>query len=251
MNLAWPLRRLFTAPPLACIGHSHSEMVSHAARAANVKLDVMNFWGIPNPVVTEDGRRRFAPDLRARLIAPVFSLIGGAVHHEIGLVVHPRPFDFVWPGDPDLPIEDKAELIPFDALRAAMALRTQPYLDMLNMLRETVDGAVFHMESPPPYERETLPPDDAAFYHFFGRDAVFSPIWLRFKLWRVHSDIVATHCRSIGIQFIARPQQAVTEQGFLRDGFNGTPAHANVQYGALVLAQMQKLARRPGAGGRI
>ncbi len=245
--LATSLRRLVTPLRIACIGHSHTEPVAQAASAAKVRLDVMNFWAIPDPFVVEDGRRRFAPALRARLIAPVFSLVGGAAHHEVGLVLHPRPFDFVWPGNPDLPIEKDTEVIPFDVVRSAMIARTQPYIDIMDMLRDTVDGPLFHMESPPPYEGEQLPPDDAPFYHVFGKGAVFSPIWLRFKLWRVQSEIVSAHCRSIGIRFIDRPQQAVTENGFLRDGLNGTPAHANAEYGALVLAQMLKLARRPDA----
>jgi hypothetical protein len=158
--------------------------------------------------------------------------------------VHPRPFDFVWPGDPDLPMEAAAEIIPFGAVHAAMAARTQPFLDIMGMLRDAVPGAIFHMESPPPYEHEILPEGDAGFYHFFGRDATFSPIWLRFKLWRVHSDIVATHCRESGINFIERPAESTTPQGFLRDGLNGKPAHANAAYGALVLAQMRMAARR-------
>ena len=238
------IRRWLATEKLICIGHSHTQNVVAAARTANVALDALNFWQLPDPFVVEDGRRRLAPSLRSRLTAPVFSLIGGAVHQEVGLVVHPRPFDFVWPGDPDLPLAAAAEIIPFGAVRATMVARTQPFLDIMDMLRDAVPGAIFHMESPPPFEHETLPESDAGFYHFFGRDAVFSPIWLRFKLWRIHSEIVANHCREIGIGFIERPAESVTSEGFLRDGLNATPAHANEAYGALVLAQMRRVARR-------
>jgi len=48
---------------------------------------------LPDPFVTENGRLALKPAIRSRLVAPVFSLIGGAVHQDIGLVVHPRPFD--------------------------------------------------------------------------------------------------------------------------------------------------------------
>ena len=230
------------ARPLVCIGHSHTENVAHAASIGGVALDVLNFWHLPDPFVHEHGRMRLAPALRARLIAPVFSLIGGAVHQDVGLVKHPRPFDFVWPGNADLPLDAAAEIIPFDAVHAAILARTQHFRDIMAAVREATDGPVFHMESPPTYEREELPANDPGFYYLFGQDAAFSPAALRFKLWRVHSAIIADHCRAIGIGFFAHPPASVNERGFMREALHGTPAHANAAYGALVLAQMQQAA---------
>ena len=227
---------------LVIIGHSHTEPVAAAAAAAGVPLDMLNFWHLPEPFIEADGRLVLKPPLRARLLAPVFSLVGGNVHQDVGLVVHPRRFDFVWPAQPELALEDDAEIIPFDAVHAALSERAGHFLDIMSAVRDATTGPVFHMESPPTYGPEELPRDDAGFYHFFGKDAQFSPPWLRFKLWRVHSDIIAAHCRAIGIQFVAHPAEAVTEAGFLRDEYHGTPAHANAAYGALVLAQMRAVA---------
>jgi len=98
------------------------------------------------------------------------------------------------------------------------------------------------MESPPVFEHEELPQDDPGFYHLFGADAAFSPPWLRYKLWRVHSGIIAAHCRDIGIEFIPYPPEAVDARGFMLAAYHGAPAHANPAYGALVLAQMQDAA---------
>ena len=238
------LNRIFPPRPLVCIGHSHTENVAAAAAAAGVAMDVLNFWHLPSPFVVEDGLQRLAPAVRARLVAPVFSLVGGAVHQDVGLVAHPRPFDFVWPANPGLPLVQGSEIIPFDAIYMVMLARTQPYLDIIGAVRHAVEGAVFHIESPPTYDREALPENDPGFYHFFGKDAAFSPPWLRYKLWRVHSQIVAQHCAAIGVGFIAHPREAVTPDGFLRADLHGTPAHANAAYGALVLAQMRLAARR-------
>ncbi len=235
------------AARLVVIGHSHTENVTAAAASAGVALDVLNFWHLPEPFETEGDKLRLKPALRARLLAPVFSLIGGAVHQDVGLVVHPRPFDFIWPGNPDLPVTEGAEIIPFDAVQAAMLDRTQHFRDIMSAVRAATDGPVFQMESPPTYENEELPHDDAGFFHFFGKDAAFSPAWLRYKLWRVHSAIIAAHCDAEGITFIPHPPESVTPAGFLREAFHGTPAHANQAYGALVLAQMQRAA----AGVRI
>ena len=230
---------------LVIIGHSHTEPVAAAAAAAGVPLDVLNFWHLPEPFIEAGDRLQLKPALRARLLAPVFSLVGGNVHQDVGLVVHPRRFDFVWPERPDLALEDGAEIIPYDAVQAALSARAGYFLDIMSAVRDATSGPVFHIESPPTYGPEILPRDDAGFAHFFGKDAEFSPPWLRFKLWRVHSDIVAAHCRAIGIQFLAHPPEAVTEAGFLRDAYHGTPAHANAAYGALVLAQMRAVTDVP------
>jgi hypothetical protein len=220
--------------------------VAAAAKEAGAAIDVLNFWQMPEPFVVEEGRQRLAPGYRARLVAPVFSLVGGAVHQDVGLMRHPRPFDFVWPERPELPLIEGAEIIPFSALHAAMAVRTRPYLEIMSAVREAVAGRMFHLESPPTYAEEELPADDPGFYDYFGKDAAFSPAWLRFKLWRVHSAIVAAHCATEGITFVPHPAEAVTEAGFLRAEFHGTPAHANKVYGRLLVAQMRDLARTAG-----
>jgi cephalosporin hydroxylase/GT2 family glycosyltransferase len=231
-----------TTDRLVCIGHSHTETVSAAAKSQGVPLEVLNFWHLPNPFVGTAGALRLVPAIAERLVAPVFSLIGGAVHQDVGLVLHPRPFDFVWPGDPDLPLAAGAEIVPFDAVHAALFERTQHYRDIMDAVRAATDGPVFHLESPPTYEAEELPQDDPGFFHMFGQDAQFSPAWFRFKLWRAHSAIIADHCAESGITFLPHPPEAVDARGFLRAAFHGTPAHANAAYGALLLRQMRHAA---------
>ena len=229
------------APPrLVVIGHSHTETIAAAAGDQRVDLEMLNFWHLPDPFVTENGWLALKPAIRSRLIAPVFSLIGGAVHQDIGLVTHPRPFDFVWPACPDLPLTPDADIVPYDALHAIMLEQTAHYRDIMSAVRAAVTGPVFHMESPPTFEHEELPQDDPGFYHLFGADAAFSPAWLRFKLWRLHSSIIANHCGDIGIEFVPHPPEAVDARGFMLPAYHGTPAHANKAYGALVLNQMQE-----------
>jgi hypothetical protein len=123
-----------------------------------------------------------------------------------------------------------------------MLEQTTHFRDIMSAVRADIAGPVFHMESPPVFEHEELPQDDPGFYHLFGADAAFSPPWLRYKLWRVHSGIIAAHCRDIGIEFIPYPPEAVDARGFMLAAYHGAPAHANPAYGALVLAQMQDAA---------
>jgi hypothetical protein len=226
------------ARPLVCIGHSHTESVAAAALAAGQAIDAINFWHLPGAVQLQDGVTTLAEPVRARLVAPVFSLVGGAVHQDVGLIAHPRPFDFVLPENPGLPMAAGAEIIPFGAILSVMRQRTQPYLDIMSAVRAATQGPVFHMESPPTYAHEQIPDDDPGFVAYFGAGAAFSPPWLRFKLWRVHSAIVAAHCRASCIVFVPHPAEAVDADGFLLPEFHGTPAHSNATYGALLLRQM-------------
>ena len=230
-----------STPPV-CIGHSHTENLAAAATLSDTPLEVLNFWHLPGAITTEAGRVALSPELRARLKAPVFSLVGGAVHQDVGLIQHARPFDIVLPDQPGLPLTPGAEIIPYDAVHAAMLARTRQYLDLMSAVRDATDGAMFHMESPPTYADEQVPRDDPGFFLFFGEGATFSPAWLRYKLWRMHSAIVAAHCRQAGIIFVAHPADSVAGDGFLREPFHGTPAHANAAYGQLVLAQLRRLA---------
>jgi hypothetical protein len=183
-----------------------------------------------------------ASELRSRLVAPVFSFVGGAVHQDVGLVVHPRPYDFSLPERPDLPFSEGAEIVPYEAVLAVMQDRTQLYLQIMGAIRASIQGPMFHMQSPPIYVEETVPENDSGWVDFFGEDRQIAPAWLRYKLWRVHSEIVRSYCDETGIVFVPHPPEAVDARGFLTDAFHGTTAHANQAYGALVLRQMQELA---------
>jgi len=234
------VRGLTGRAPLVCIGHSHTENVAAAAAAAGIPLESINFWRFPAAMVRSGGAVDFAPEIRSRLSAPIFSLVGGAVHHDVGLFVHPRPYDFVLPESQDLPMTDNAELVPYAAVHAALRMRVEPYFEIMAAVRAATQGPMFHMESPPVYAGEAVPnePDWIAFY---GADRQVAPAWLRYKLWRVHSMIVQDYCAEAGITYVPAPPEASDAQGFLLDKFYGTLAHANQDYGALVLRQMLEL----------
>ncbi len=237
--------KLIAGRPFVCIGHSHSENVAAAAVAAGFPLETINFWQVKNALTDTGTTVALAPEILSRLTAPVFSLIGGAVHHDIGLLVHPRPYDFVWPGRPELPLDQGAEIVPYDMIHAALRAGAQPYLRIMAAVRAAIQGPMFHMESPPIYAEESVPVGDLGWIAFFGNDRQIAPAWLRYKLWRVHSEIIRTYCDEMGIVFVAHPPAAIDSRGFLSTEFHGTPAHANRNYGALVLRQMQDLSAAP------
>jgi hypothetical protein len=236
------VQRLAAPPELVCIGHSHIENVVAAAAIAGVALKSFNFWHYPSSLVHSDDKTELASEISSRLTAPLFSFVGGAVHQDVGLVVHPRPYDFTLPDRPDLPFAEGAESVPYEAVLAVMQGRTQLYLRIMGAIRRAIEGPMFHMQSPPIYTDEAVPENDAGWVDFFGGNRRIAPVWLRYKLWQVHSQIVRSYCGETGILFVPHPPKAVDAQGFMTERFHGTTAHANQAYGALVLRQMQDLA---------
>ena len=55
-------------------------------------------------------------------------MLGGNDHNALGLIEHPRRFDFVEPDEEASEIEAGRDLIPYDALRAMLEQRLAPYL---------------------------------------------------------------------------------------------------------------------------
>jgi len=227
--------------PVVCIGHSHSEVVKAAAEAAGAPVEVYNFWHQVEPLVTEGGVVRLAPWLAAKMRAPVFSLIGGAVHHDIGLLEHERAWDVVVPGFEPLPVAEGAELVPHGAVRANILERLQPYFAIMDAVRGVVDGAVYQMQSPPIYAADQVPGDDPGWDGYHGAGRRMSSPWLRWKLWWMQSELIAARCRESGIRYVACPAEALDADGFMRAGFAGSPGHANAAYGALLLGQIREL----------
>lgn len=223
------------------VGSSHVGAVSAAAQAAQSAVAVVNFKRVPN----------FAEDIDRGLLAPsvvqklggrtVISLVGGNMHNEMGLIRHPRPFDFVLPAEPELPTDD-GELIPAEALEAALRRRMRRALAALALLKQHATERMYHLESPPPigdddYIRQNIDP----FYQKRGvAELGIVSRGLRYKLWRLHSEIVRRACSELAIDFVPCPREAI-DDGFLRRDLYANATHANHLYGAMLLAQVESL----------
>ena len=67
-----------------------------------------------------------------------------------------------------------------------------------------------------------------------------APAGLRKNLYELQTEILSDNCKKLGIQLIDSSQQALCEDGFLKEEYrNNDPTHANAKYGALVWDQMK------------
>jgi hypothetical protein len=231
---------------LVCIGHSHVDAVAAAAAAATVPLETFNLWHWAGASFGYEAVRAVREKL-SQVRAPVFSFVGGGLPQVFGMVAHPRrPYDFVLPERPDLPVTDGTEFVPYDALRASMQAIMHTFFDIMGAIRDVIRGPVFHMESPPPCEEE-IKANDPVWNKFYAEDDVIAPIWFRYKVWRLHSELVKAYCDGAGIVFVPHPRGVTDARGFLDPAFRGRPGHGNPEYGALVLQQMLALSRAGGA----
>lgn len=231
--------------PLLCIGHSHLACVTRAAVTAGVPLRAFNFWDLPGAIVNDGGQPRFAEDIREALIGhagPVFSFVGGGAHVVLGMLVHPRRFDFVLPDEPDLALDPAAEVLPATAVRRILESMTDEYLTLMGEVRRLASGAMFHIEPPPPSADALRMHADVPWVMFPDRCREISPAALRYKLWRLHSQILRAWCSGNGVTFVEAPAGTSDADGFMLDDYYGDGAHANDAYGELVLAQMRQLA---------
>jgi hypothetical protein len=229
-----------------CIGHSHVACVEKAAAEQGVPLTAINFWQALGALVRRNDRWKLTDQTRERIgehAGPVFSLIGGSTHVVLGMLVHPRPWDFVLPGAEHLPLAPGTEVIPSDAVKQVMSGLMREYLEITLQVREVATGALFYMEPPPPSaDVERMVP------HIMGHAAMIpgmrpeiAPAAFRYKLWRLQSSLLEAHCKEHGIGFVPRPGATADEQGFLYPDYFGDGSHGNTAYGALVLEQMRRL----------
>ncbi len=87
----------------------------------------------------------------------LISAYGGNGHNVIGMLEHERPFDFVYPGRPDLPVKKQSELIPYGMVRSLLSERLKANFVLLSAIKAATGRTMIHVESPPPNSvRSTL-----------------------------------------------------------------------------------------------
>lgn len=239
------------------IGQSHVAAIRSAARARREAdpdrlrtrvIHTMEPQYAPE-VVGEGDEARFAPalvetirdqiDRHAPLVA---SASGGNVHNGFALIRHPRPYDFLLSGEEGPPLDPAAEPLSEALVRAA--LEDGLARDRVR-LREIarVAGDVVQLESPPPLADNAAIAAQADAYfknRAIGDLGVAAP-GLRYKIWRLHSRIVAGYCAELGLRFLPAPRETQDERGFLLPGFAGDATHGNQAYGEAVIRQLEAL----------
>jgi hypothetical protein len=224
---------------MLCIGHSHVNAVEAAAKERGWALLRLREQDRQGGRLSETLPGEF--DERAAGGGPVAAFIGGNVHTKLAMLRWPRPYDFVWP-ESEAPLDEGAEVVPLDAIRSSLTFRSRTYNGLLASLAERAKGPVIQVEAPPPLREDDfylehlqrvagMPAEDMA--------RGMCPAPLRYKIWRVHAEMVRDICAQHGLGYLERPAEAVDDDGYLKIEFAFNPTHGNSLYGELVAKQLE------------
>ncbi|MGV1902318.1 hypothetical protein ACQZ6V_18755 [Agrobacterium sp. 22-3674b3] len=201
--------------------------------------------------INENGRVYFNPSLLERVRARVqcdrkivfISMFGGNSHNALTLLSSDRVYDFMLEGETDLPLDSRRELIPYDAVHAAIYRNTEAFLIDLEGLAGSVSEPVYHVLSPPTIE------DDHLVSQIVTNDAILAqtgnsvtPAIIRYKSWQVHNRIFIEKCSQIGANVIYTPQDAISDGKWLAtDCISSDATHGNVHFGGLIFKHIEKV----------
>jgi hypothetical protein len=239
--------------PILVIGQSHIAAIRAAAklrREADPERPRTRVIHLGEPhyapeIVADDSA--FTPPLAATIRDQVdrhhpriVSCIGGNAHNAIGLLRHPRPFDFRF--DASDPLDPEAEPLPLAAVRATLHQAMGRDLLRLRLLVAQV-GPVLHLESPPPLLDDRLIADRAdPFFREAGiTPQLVAPAALRLRLWRLHGHIMRAACAEFGATFLSVPPSVLTPDGYLDPALAGDATHGNARYGEHMIRMIEDL----------
>jgi hypothetical protein len=232
---------------ITVIGMSHVEALRYALPPDQGRIEIINVTqrraGMPKISSTDwlgapDAfRNRFKATLNRE--SHFISMLGGNYHSAVGLIEHPRRFDFFEPHQDETELDPDRQLIPYDAMRAMFERRLAPYLRWLGDLAPLFAGKRFHLCAPPPIaSEERIKSFPGAFKTRLPQGV--TPARIRAKLYRLQSDIFRARCSELQMDCLLPPMSASDTDGFLKkECWSRDPTHGNVAYGRLVLQQIK------------
>lgn len=173
----------------------------------------------------------------------VASASGGNVHNGFALIRHPRPYDFLLSEEYGPPLDPAAEPVTEALVRAALEAGLAHDRIRLREIRRIAGDGVIQLESPPPLaDGAVIAAQAGAYFRDRGlAEQGVASAGLRYKIWRLHSRMVAGYCADLGIGFLPAPAEVRDAGGFLRPDFAGDATHGNQAYGEAVIRALEAL----------
>jgi len=229
------------------VGHSHLGALEFFSRSKDCSLEFdLDFVQLLAKEFDPGSNARAADELAFVLRKKAASAdlcvlsISGNEHQMMGLVNHPRPFDFVLPERPEIPLLAGREVVPFEIIEDA--LRSWMREDLFEELSRIITIPAVQLESPPPI----LDHDHITRYSGIFKDKIetlgINHPMVRYKLWRTSCRITKSFCEKFSIRYVEAPPEAIGPEGFLHyKALSPDPTHANAWYGGLVVNQIRQL----------
>ncbi|WP_373503573.1 hypothetical protein [Aestuariivirga sp.] len=166
----------------------------------------------------------------------------GNQYNTLGLIQHPRPFDFVMQSVDGGKLQPGAEVIPLQMMRKYFADTLRGgYGKIMLRLKAACPVRMVCITPPAPKEDNAHIVEGAETYfkqHGIS-DIGVTPAPVRLKLWTLQQQALAEFCKENGMIFLGNPTSARDQEGYLRRRYYAEDAtHANAAYGVMVLRQL-------------
>jgi hypothetical protein len=176
------------------------------------------------------------PKLREHLVELPWDFVvlvcGGNEHNVLGIVRNKRPFDFVLSSEPDLPLQPGYELVPEALIREVLKHYMADSLETMRTFRAGTELPVMQLEPPPPLPNRRVLAYPREFVRANLLRKKIAPELIRYKLWRLESDIYTRFCNEADIAYLPAPAGMVDKSGMLAEtGWGSDATHANPHYG--------------------
>lgn len=169
--------------------------------------------------------------------------IRGIQHVFRGLPASERPYDFVLPEEPDLPLNPDAQLVPAEMVADYYRRVFAGTFEHISQVQARVRHNVYHLEMPPPYGDADYIRSKIMGYSIGTQmeGLEIAPALLRYKLWRIAARLYHEHCDSIGVTWVPCPPEVLQDGKYLHpDAWHEDAVHANSWFGERMLQALIK-----------
>ncbi len=213
----------------ACLPHSIAESSGDRIRIVSVqKPEYSHFFkrGVP----TQSLRDYYHP-------THVFSILGGNRHYDVGLIEHPQKIQVLVGGEDEFLAEGR-ELVTNAVIRDVLLEAAHDPLAMMRNIRAFYSCTVTHVMPPPPIALEDISNMLDRALRSMG-EFTTAPVWHRLRCYRIYCSVLSDFCAKEGFLSLDPPDDAASDEGFLKTEYYGRNAtHANDKYGLLLFQKI-------------
>lgn len=239
---------------LGAIVRAHQARV--AARSNTFELQYINFNIIDEykPFSVENKKNKIIynaaliGDLKSCVVAKDPMLIVGSLwsnqHFVLSTFNDPRRFDLILPDEPDRPLSDGSEIIPYDLINLLIDERCKAAYGLGPVIKNLCELPFCTISAPPPISNLSDIPGGSPTERITAKvnELGIAPAGLRYKIWKVCEAAFLKHSQESGVPFVRVPHEAVDANGYRRREYFGVDwIHASDSYGELVLGQIDHL----------
>ncbi|MCJ2043552.1 hypothetical protein MKK58_03235 [Methylobacterium sp. J-078] len=152
-----------------------------------------------------------------------------------------QAFDVILPFDKTIDQLPSLTMIPYLELKSKIKNVIRHILLGIPLIKQEINVPVIYLETPPPIGDNEYIRAHPSWAAGLMNEGIADPL-VRYKLWRIHSQLIQEACEKHGVRFISLPSSVLDERGFLHpSAYDGDVMHANAWYGHQLLSHLDSV----------